>query len=305
MSEDSTEYTAEELEKLKKAGSIASQAVEYARSIVKKDTPLVEICESIESKIKELGGQPAFPVTLCINEVAAHSTPAPNSTDKAHGLIKVDIGCHIDGYVADTAITLDLENSTQNQELIKAAQSALSSALKITKIGTSLSEIGRTIETSIKSDGFLPIQNLSGHSIDKFDLHSGLTIPNFDNSSPYELEQGLFAIEPFCTLDTGAGLVKDGKPSNIYHLEKPGSVRDPKAREVLAFIAENYSTLPFCSRWIFNEFGSRGLLALRQIEQAGLLHHYKQLVEKNAKPVAQAEHSVLLQKDKTITTKRD
>ena len=116
-----------------------------------------------------------------------------------------------------------------------------------------------------------------------------------------KIESGLYAIEPFST--SGLGAVRDGRPSGIYHLEKPGSVRDNFAREVLAFIAEEYQTLPFCSRWIYKKFGSKGLLALRQIEQAGLLYQYPQLIEKGSGKVAQAEHTIIItEKDKIITT---
>lgn len=284
-----------------KAGKIASQAVAFAKSLIKKDMKLLDIANKIEHKILDLKGKPAFPVNLSINEIAAHYTPSWNDETIASGLLKVDIGVHINGCTADTAFSLDLENNEENKKLIEAAELAVNNATKIAKIGTTLSEIGSTIEKSIKSFGFTPIQNLSGHSIEKYDLHAGITIPNFNNSSDKELTEGVFAIEPFATV--GLGSVRDGRPSGIYHLKGPGSVRDSFAREVLEFIAEEYQTLPFCSRWIQKKFGSRGLLALRQIEQAGILHHYPQLIEKGNGKVAQAEHTILLtDKKKVVTT---
>src|SRR3989344_6745 len=105
----------EEIEILIKAGKTAKQIVEYAKSIIKKDMLLLEIANLIENKILSLNAKPAFPVNLSINEIAAHSTPTYNDTTKAHGLLKVDIGIHIDGLVADTAISIDLENSEENK----------------------------------------------------------------------------------------------------------------------------------------------------------------------------------------------
>lgn len=290
-----------DIKNLKKAGEIASEAKKYAKSIVKKDELLLNIAEKIESKIRELGGKPAFPVNLSINEVAAHYTPSFDDKTKANGLLKVDLGVHIDGFAADTALTIDLENSEENKNLIKAAESALAEAAKTIKLNSSLSEVGRVIEKTIKKENFQPIQNLSGHSIDRYDLHAGVTIPNYDNSSNQLLETGVYAVEPFST--NGLGAVKDGKPSGIYHLKKSGNVRDSFAREVLEYIEEEYSTLPFCSRWIHKKFGSRGLLALRQIEQAGILYQYPELIEKGSGKVAQAEHTIILtEKEKIITT---
>ena len=99
-----------DIEQLKKAGQIARDAVAYARSIVKKDMLLLDIANVIETKIIELGGKPAFPVNLSINDIAAHATPAYDSAEKAYGLLKVDIGAHVDGWIADTAFSVDLEN---------------------------------------------------------------------------------------------------------------------------------------------------------------------------------------------------
>lgn len=291
-----------EITKIKEAGKIAAHVSEYARTIIKKSVPLLEIADKIEEKIKELKAKPAFPVNLSINEISAHYTPSYNDTTLAHGLIKVDIGVHLDGYIADTAFSLDLEESQENKKLIEIAEKARDLALEEIKIGSKVNEIGRIIEQTCSSNNVLPIHNLSGHSIDDYEVHSGIAIPNFDNSQEIEIVEGLYAIEPFTT--RGAGAVKDGKPSGIYHIQKEGSVRDNFAREVLKYIKEEFKTLPFSSRQIYKKFGSRGLLALRQIEQFGIINQYPQLIEKDGAIVAQAEHTVLLtQKEKVITTR--
>ena len=93
-----------EIEKLIEAGKIAKQIVEYAKSFIKKDMPLLEIAIKIDEKIISLKAKPAFPVNLSINEIAAHSTPSYNDETLAAGLLKVDIGVHIDGYVADLSL---------------------------------------------------------------------------------------------------------------------------------------------------------------------------------------------------------
>ena len=291
----------EEIEKTKKAGRIHKELVAYAKEFIKPNMKLIDIANKIDKKIEELGAKPAFPVNLSINEVAAHSTPQFNDEAIANGLLKVDIGIHIDGYVADGAFSLDLENSEENKKIISAAEAGLKAALENVNIGISLGEIGKKIQEAINKRGFVPIKNLSGHKIERYDLHAGLNIPNYDSGQTIKVEEGLYAIEPFAT--NGLGKVKDGKPSGIYKLMKEGNVRDNFAREVLVFIIDEYNTLPFCSRWIVKKFGSRGLLALRMIEQSGILHQYLQLVEEGKGKVAQAEHTVLLtKKDKVVTT---
>ncbi len=284
-----------------KAGSIAKQVVAYARTIAKKDALLLELADSIEKKIVDLGGKPAFPVNLSINEIAAHATPTYNDTERAYGLLKIDIGVHVEGSVADTAFSVDLENSKHNKELIAAAESALAAAILVAQKKSSLSQIGAAIERVAHEKGFTPVHNLSGHSISTYDLHAGVTVPNYDNGDTTLLENGMYAIEPFIT--SGHGSVRDGKTSGIFQLTKPGAVRDPVAREVLHYISEEYQTLPFCSRWIYRKFGTRGLIGLKRIEEAGLLHGYPHLVESSGAVVAQAEHTIFIHgKDVTVTT---
>lgn len=289
-----------ELDSLLKAGEIAKETKKYAASFIKKDMSFLEIAEKIEQFIVEKGARPAFPVNLTINEIAAHATPAYNSQEKAHGLLKVDIGVHVEGFVADTAFSMDLENNNENKALIEAAQLALEKATKEIHLNIPLRDIGKAIAHSIKEKGFQPIINLSGHSIERFNLHAGITIPNFDNTQQKPLQPGVYAIEPFVT--TGLGSVRDGRPSGIYVLEREGVVRDAFARQVMDFIDEEYDYLPFCSRWLVKKFGTRALIALKRMEEAGLVHQYNMLIESGNGKVAQAEHTVIITKDNKIIT---
>jgi len=290
----------QELENYRKAGKIAQEVVKFAREIIKKGLSLLEIAEKIENKILELGGKPAFPVNLSINEIAAHYTPDSQDETKAHGLLKVDIGVHIQGAIADTAFSIDLENSEENKKLIEASEKAVSSALETAQPKIKVSEIGKVIHKTITNSGFSPIRNLSGHELGNYLIHAGLTIPNYDNSNPAELEEGAYAIEPFST--TGEGIVRDGASSGIFRLEGRKAIRDSLARQIIDFIEDEYKTLPFCSRWIVKKFGARSLLSLKLMEQAGIILQYPQLVEKSSHPVAQAEHTIIITDKVEITT---
>lgn len=287
-------------QKIIKAGKIASEVREYAKKIVKKNASLLEIAEKVEAKIIEIGGKPAFPVNTSINEVAAHYTPSHNDESKAHGLIKIDFGVSIDGWCSDNSISIDLENSPKNKKLIESAQKALKNAIKKIEMGISVNEIGRTIQQTIESEGFSPIINLSGHKIDHYDLHAGITIPNVEDKSTEKIDEGLYAIEPFAT--NGSGKVRDGKPSGIYMLINSKTPRNNVAREILKYIEKEYQTLPFCSRWLVKKFGSSVLFSLKQLEDNGNLHHFRQLVESGGGIVAQAEHTVLIDKKEKIVT---
>ena len=287
-----------ETDKIIKAGKIASEVKKYARSIIKKGVPLLEIAEKIESKITELGGKPAFPANLSINNIAAHYTPGHDDKTPAGGLLKIDLGVHVDGWTADNAFSLDLEGNEENKKLIEASEKALENALKIMKKDVSTDEIGGMIGETIESYDFSPVINLSGHSMEHYNLHSGITIPNINDKKNIVLGEGFYAVEPFAT--TGSGRVHDGKPSGIYYLKEIKNARSPIAREVLEFIKKEYNTLPFCSRWIVKKLGTKALFGLRELEARGNLHHFSQLVEIRGSKVSQAEQTVLISKEKGV-----
>jgi len=289
-------------EKILKAGEIAFEIRRYARSIIKKGLPLLEIAEKIEEKIVELGGKSAFPLNLSINDIAAHYTPSHDDKTTAYGLLKVDIGVHVDGWVADTAFSIDLENSEENKKIILASEKALEKAITTASLGVSVSSIGKAIQETIESYKLSPIINLSGHGIEHYNVHSNISIPNFDNKKNIVLQKGQYAIEPFAT--SGVGKVYDGKPSGIYKLINDKNVRSPIAKETLNLIKEKYRTLPFCSRWVVKELGTKALFGLRQLEEQGILHHFLQLVESSHGKVAQAEHTILIEDSKTLVTTR-
>ncbi len=302
MEKETTKLTDKEIKDYEKAGKIASDVVKYAKSIVKKDMLLVDIAEKIEAKIIELRGEIAFPVNLSIDEVAAHYTPSLNEDTKARGLLKVDIGVHVNGYIADTAFSIDLTDNKKHIELINASKEALNQALKTIEKDIELKQIGGIIHSTITSKGFSPVRNLSGHELGNYLVHAGITIPNYDNGNDNKIPNGAYAIEPFATY--GTGIVKEGGKSKIYILEKEAGVRDPIARKIYNHILEKYQTLPFSQRAIEKEFGSRARIALLFLEKAGILHHYPQLVEKSGQPVSQAEHTIIINNEKVKITTR-
>jgi methionyl aminopeptidase len=286
------------------AGKIASEIKKWIKPQIKKGILLLEIAEKIENKILEMGAKPSFPVNLSINEQAAHYTPSPDDKSIARGLLKVDFGAHIDGWISDTAFSIDLENSEENKKLIQATKFALNEVEKNISQDLTLGEIGKIIESTIKQQGFNPIVNLSGHSMERYKLHSGISIPNLGNNSDLYFDTGLYAIEPFAT--NGNGTVYDGAKGNIYSLFEDKNTRNPTARKVLNFIKENYQTLPFASRWIYKQFGQKTKIALMILERERILHHYPILTEQKGKLVSQAENTFLIKENKVIvTTKED
>jgi len=290
------------LEKYKKAGEIVKKVKKFIPSLIKDGALLVDIADKVEEKIASLGGKPAFPVDVSVNGIAAHYAPIyqDKSKLKKGDLVKVDLGVHIDGYVVDTAISLSVGKNKLNEDLINTAKKALAAGISKVKPGVEISEISKAIELELKKSGFQSVRNLRGHSIDRWEIHAGTTIPNYEIKNSGKLKEGMvIAIEPFPT--TGEGVVVSGKGSEVYQIIKDKTIR--QGRDVLEWIKKEYHTLPFCKRNIIKKFGTlKGNLAVRQLLQQEIIHEYAILREKTNGKVAQAEHTIIVLKKPIVLT---
>ena len=288
----------EEMEKYKRAGKIAGEVLKYAATLVEKNARVVDVAEKIDEKILSLGVNPGFPVNISINEMAAHFTPQLNETlmIKEEDYVKLDVGISVDGYIGDTAMTVRVAGK---DDLIECSEKMLAAALEMFKPGTTIGEIGEAIESVSEEFGFNAVRNLTGHSLDRYDLHAGRTIPNIKNDSKYQLrEDEIYAVEPFVT--TGEGFVKESGSPLIFRWINDVPSRYPEARRILELAKNKYQRLPFAKRWIQKEISPTKVeLALRQLIAEKALYGYTPLKEVSEKPVSQAEHTVIV-KDKPI-----
>lgn len=258
----------DEREALIKAGEIARQVKKEVVDLIKPGAKLYDIAEFVERRIVELGGKPAFPCNLSINEIAAHYTPykGDGTVLKEGDYLKLDIGVHVDGYIADTAVTFRV--GMEEDELMEAAREALENAIATVRAGVMIRDVARAIEETIRGKGFNPIVNLSGHKVERYKLHAGVSVPNvYREADTYVLQEGdVFAIEPFAT--TGAGQVIEVPPALIFMYLRDRPVRMLQARRLLMHIKKNYKTLPFAYRWL-QDFLPEGQLklALAQLEK--------------------------------------
>ncbi len=292
----------ETLAKLKKAGKIAAQALEYGKLLIKKDASLLEVTKKIEKKILELGGQMAFPPQISLNDCAAHFCPdEDDETILTNQVVSIDVGVHVDGFIGgDNAVTVDL--SGENEDLVKASREALLNAIKIIKPGIKISEIGKVIQETITGYGFAPVRNLSGHGLDEYDIHSKPSIPNYDNGDKTELKQDqLIAIEPFAS--KGAGIIYESGNATVFQLIDKKPVRNIFTRQILKEL-EKYKGLPFCRRWLTQKLSLPKVnFALRELKNLEILREYPPLVDKNHGIISQAEHTVIVKDKPIILTK--
>lgn len=279
-----------------RAGKIASEVREGARKKYHVGSTLLEICESVESQIRGMGAEPAFPVNTSLNDIAAHYTAEPNDsiTVKEGDVLKIDIGVQIDGYIADTAVTVCYD--PKYESLVKAAEAALAEAVRAARANTKAGDIGRVIEATITKFGFRPIQNLSGHSLQQYTVHAGKSIPNIwtRGSSFALLPNEAYAIEPFVTTKDGQGVVYEGRMRNIFGITSRKPVKDEEADKLLELIWSRYRTLPFAMRWLTDRYDEKDVRRLMEtLIKKKNVHSYPILVEGHGKVVVQAEHTLI------------
>lgn len=281
----------------RKAGRIAAEARELGASSIREGIKLLDVAESIENFIAKKGARPAFPVNLAVNNVAAHYTPSSDdcAVFKNGDLVKIDVGVHIDGFIADTARTVEVGNSRYG-DMILSTKSALDKAISMMKAGTDMGKIGAAIESQIRSYGYIPIRNLTGHGLDRYKLHTGISVPNVASREEGSPKAGsAIAIEPFAT--NGAGVVINGEKSGIYGLIRAKPQRNPNAQTLMKHITENYRTLPFAERWL-KAFSEKELKeGLRILIRNGSIRPYNTLLESGDGIVSQSEHTVIVWED--------
>ena len=278
----------EALENYVQAGKVARKIRETFKDKVKEGKKVLEFCEELEADILSSGASLAFPCNVGINQVAAHFTPVP-SDELEFGptdLVKVDYGLHIDGYIVDTAFTVPL--SRNDSKLVETTELALKEVTRSTKVGDRISKIGAIVASIAKSNSFKIIENLQGHEIERYKLHSGVSISNVPNFNIRKLQEGMvLAIEPFLTYGFGAGRVEETNVVNILQLP-----RDLKL--VSKELTDAFDNLPLCKRWL----NRLSLSIPSNVEKR--MKAYPVLIEANGAPVAQAETTLVLLRDQTI-----
>src|SRR5213593_3334743 len=279
--------------KLRLAGRGASEARELGLSLCKEGALVLDIAERIEAHMRSRGAPPAFPTCLSIDHLAAHYSPVHNDrlALKRGNVVKLDLGAQVDGYIADTAATVEV--GTRNwTDLIRASEVACETAIEVCRPKTPTRLLGSAIERAIESFGFKPISNLTGHTIERYNLHAGKSVPNVGGLGDEVIESGdTLAIEPFST--NGAGKVEGRKSGNIYRLLSTREIAPPSLNEFLQNIQKSFRTLPFSERWA-HALDAKAPAYLGRLLRSGRIMTYESLLDVGRGMVAQTEHTMIV-----------
>jgi methionyl aminopeptidase len=292
-------YDREEIEKFRLSGRILRETREEMRGFVRENMRIIEVCEKVEATIRAKGGKPAFPCNVSIDEVAAHYTSPPDdtSTIPAGSTVKVDLGVQVDGYVTDTAFTAAF--NSEGKAMAATAELTLKTVIDNIHGDMTLGDIGALAEKTIKNRGFKPISNLTGHSVGRYLIHAGTSIPSISGFNPHKVETGgVYAVEPFVTLPDAVARVDDMPQATIYRFLKTKSLKSDGAKKLAKYIESNFRTLPFAERWLIGILPKeQHKAAFKELLQSKTVMSYPVFVEVSKKPVAQAEHTLLIKEN--------
>jgi methionyl aminopeptidase len=280
------------LEALREAGRIASVVRELAASRIVAGALVRDVCQEADEEIVRRGGGAAFPTQSSRNEIAAHYCPSPTDETRyeAGDLAKLDLGVHVDGYVVDTALTVNVGDRPEGRPLVEAARAALDAAIATAKSDVPIRMISAAIENTIRGRGLRPMRNLCGHGVGRWRVHCPPAIPNIMEPAGARLERGaVVAIEPFAT--PGGGLVVEQGSAEVFRFDPtrpdPEDADGPVMDAIRAFRG-----LPFARRQLGTLPSERLEATLEILRRRRSLQAYPPLVEASGRPVAQAEHTI-------------
>ncbi len=253
---------------------------------------LLDVCVAVEAEITRRGGHPAFPAQTSRNAVAAHYCPAPDDTSvyEQGDLAKLDIGVHVDGFVVDTALTVNIGAS--EDALVAATRAALDAAIALARPGCPVRELSAAIERVVVGSGAVPVRNIGGHGVARWRVHCPPPIPNVPENGREALNVGMaIAIEPFAT--SGEGLVSESGRAEVFRFDPRHPGDGGVAPDLLARIRD-FRGLPFARRQLAGFDAVAVEEALRILAAVGGLQAYPPLVEVSGAKVAQTEHTLLV-----------
>jgi methionyl aminopeptidase len=235
--------TVAEIEQMRESGRIVAQAIEAMAEAVAPGVTTAELDAIAVDIVANAGATASFlnyrgyPASTClsINEEVIHGIPSSKRVLKEGDIIDLDIGVCLNGWHADSALTVPVGSiSTDLQRLLAVTKECLAQGIAKARPGNRLGDIGFVVQRYAESNRYGVVREMVGHGIGRA-LHEEPSVPNYGKpKTGYKIEPGMtFCIEPMInlgthkviTLDDGWTIVTtDGKPS--AHFEHTIAITD-------------------------------------------------------------------------------
>jgi methionyl aminopeptidase len=298
---------------LRKAADAHRQVRHFLQSYIKQDMYIYDICESLEEKTRNLLGDSlqsgiGFSTSLSLNHVAAHdsATPFDKRTLKRSDVCKIDFGTHVNGNIIDCAFTVCFD--PKYETLLDAANESMWAAIQMAGSDAYINDISQTIQEVIESyeleenGTLIPIYSsriLAGHTINPYTIHGGKSVFNCPRITNRErmVEGECYAIEtfpqtksPYMYLDEESELCHFGLKDHIKPVQFDNSI----SKELYNYICSTRDKLPFCTRWLYSQFGIKYKDGIDELLEKNIVKPYYRISGPEKCMNAQYEHTIYI-----------
>ena len=197
-----------DLAALQRVGQLVARTIAHMRAAVRPGMTTAQLDEIGARFARSQGARSApqlaydFPGFNClsVNEEIVHGIPGARVL-KEGDVVKLDVTLELDGYMADSAVTVIIPPvSVEARQLQRAARTAFNSGVAVARAGQSLREVGHAVESAAKREGAVVVRELTGHGIGRR-IHEPPSVPNWgDPDARTILTEGMvIALEPMLT----------------------------------------------------------------------------------------------------------
>lgn len=232
-----------ELEIMYRANQVVATVLSELVELVQPGVSTAKLDRHAESRVRELGGEPAFkgyrgfPASLCVslNEEIVHGIPSERRRVAPGDVVSMDLGVKLEGFYGDAATSVAVAPvDPEVTRLLDVTHEALGRAIEQCQVGNRIGDISHAVQTHVEEAGFSVVRDFVGHGIGSA-LHEDLQIPNFGRPGVgARLKAGMvLAIEPMVNLggheveileDRWTAVAKDRRPS--AHFEHSVAITD-------------------------------------------------------------------------------
>ncbi|XP_023518705.1 ERBB-3 BINDING PROTEIN 1-like [Cucurbita pepo subsp. pepo] len=301
--------------KYKNAAEIINKALQLVLSECKPKAKIVDVCEIGDSFIREQTGSMyknvkkkiergvAFPTCISVNNIVGHFSPlASDQTVMEEGdILKIDMGCHIDGFIAVAAHTHVLQEGPvtgRAADVIAAANTAAEVALRLVRPGKKNKDVTEALQKVAAAYDCKIVEGVLSHQLKQFVIDGNkvvLSVSNPDtrvDDAEFE-ENEVYAIDIVTSTGEGKPKLVDEKQTTIYKraVDKNYHLKMKASRFIFSEISQKFPILPFTARALEEK---RGRLGLVECVNHDLLQPYPVLHEKPGDYVAHIKFTVLL-----------
>jgi len=200
--------TDREVDTMAEAGVVVASTLDLLEREARPGVTLGALDAMAEQHIRAAGGVPTFkgyrgfPGSICAspNDMIVHGIPGEYALQ--HGdLLSLDVGVTLNGFVADSAITIPIEQaSPEAQRLIDICEQSLRAGIEECRSGNRLGDISHAVQEVVEAAGFSVVRALVGHGVGR-SMHEEPQIPNYGPAGrgPKLAPGMVFAIEPMIT----------------------------------------------------------------------------------------------------------